>query len=83
MGPIFARKRWRTLEPIHGMIYFVPEGPERYQSVGVAHPRANYFGPRSAPMGEASPELIIATFCNFNPVIVRDSWTAATDRLIA
>jgi hypothetical protein len=73
MDPVIARKTWRTLEPIHGMIYFVPEGPERYRNMGIEHPRANYFGPRAAPMGEASPELVIATFYNFNPAIVREA----------
>jgi len=30
-----ARACWRTLEPYHGMIYFVPEAAERYAAFGV------------------------------------------------
>ncbi len=71
MDPVTARKTWRTLEPIHGMIYFVPEGPEHYRNVGLDGERSGYFASRSAPMGEASAELVIATFYNFNPATVR------------
>lgn len=71
MDPIIARKTWRTVEPIHGMIYFVPEGPEHYGRIGIGPGQAGYFASRSAPMGEASAELVIATFYNFNPDYVR------------
>lgn len=71
MDPVTARKTWRTLEPIHGMIYFVPEAPEHYRKVGLEHPRSGYFASRSAPLGEASAELVIATFYNFDPATVR------------
>jgi hypothetical protein len=30
-GALLARKTWRTLEPLHGMIYFVPEAAEAYE----------------------------------------------------
>ena len=68
MDPIIARKTWRTAEPIHGMIYFVPEGPEQYAKLGIGEGQAGYFASRSAPMGAASAELVIATFFNFNPI---------------
>ena len=29
-GALLARKTWRTLEPLHGMVYFVPEAAEEY-----------------------------------------------------
>ena len=32
---LLARKTWRTLEPLHGMIYFVPEAAEAYARLGV------------------------------------------------
>lgn len=73
MDPVTARKTWRTLEPIHGMIYFVPEGPEHYRTAGLDGDRAGYFASRSAALGEASPEVVIATFYNFNPDTVRES----------
>lgn len=71
MDPVIARKTWRTLEPIHAMIYFVPEGPERYRQAGLDDSRAGYFVSRSAAMGEVSAELVIATFYNFNPAGIR------------
>jgi len=71
MDPVIARKTWRTLEPLHGMIYFVPEAAQQYEQAGLDNPRAGYFASRSAAMGEASPELVIATFYNFNPASVR------------
>ena len=71
MDPVIARKTWRTLEPIHGMIYFVPEGPEHYRNAGLLDERSGYFASRSAPLGEASAELVIATFYNFDPATVR------------
>lgn len=71
MDPVVARKTWRTLEPIHAMIYFVPEAAERYRQAGLEHPRSGYFASRSAAMGEASAELVIATFYNFDPDTVR------------
>lgn len=71
MDPVIARKTWRTLEPIHGMIYFVPEGPEHYRNSGLVDERSGYFASRSAALGEASAELVVATFYNFDPATVR------------
>jgi hypothetical protein len=73
MDPIIARKTWRTAEPIHEMIYFVPEVAAEFRRSGVEDHQMGYFGSRSAPMGEASAELVIATFYNFNPDYVRAS----------
>ena len=33
VDPVVARKTWRTLEPIHGLIYFAPEAAERYAAL--------------------------------------------------
>lgn len=64
-----ARKCWRTLEPYHGMIYFVPEAAARYDAIGV-HGRSGYFGSRSAPMGAVGAAVVQATFYNFHPGLV-------------
>ena len=40
-GALLARKTWRTLEPLHGMVYFVPEAAEAYARLGVTG-RAGY-----------------------------------------
>ena len=69
-GALLARKTWRTVEPLHGMIYFVPEATEAYASLGITG-RAGYFASRAAPMGAVAAEVVVATFFNFNPDLVR------------
>jgi hypothetical protein len=68
--PETARRTWRSLEAFHGMIYFSAEATARYEALGLPG-RAGYFPSRSAPMGAASAEIVIATFYNFNPGLVR------------
>lgn len=70
LDPVVARKTWRTVEPIHGMIYFAPEAMERYGALGL-NDRSGYFASRSAPMGAVGAEVVIATFYNFHPGLVR------------
>jgi len=83
MDPIAvtARKTWRTLEPYHGLVYFAPEAPAAYAELGIDG-MDGYFASRSAAFGEASAELVLATFYNFNPAIVRHAmpavWSAAS-----
>ncbi len=67
-----ARRMWRALEVIHGMIYFAPETSEELASVGLdADGRMGYFASRAAPMGAVAAEVVIATFYNFHPDLVR------------
>ncbi|MFE7274740.1 hypothetical protein [Streptomyces sp. NPDC057623] len=73
-----ARAAWRGLEPVHGMIYFVPEARRRYADLGLSG-RAGYFTSRSAAFGRASAELVISTFYNFNPDLVRQALAGAWD----
>ena len=76
-----ARKTWRTLEPLHGMIYFVPEATEAYARLGITG-RAGYFASRAAPMGAVTADVVVSTFFNFNPELVHaaipGSWEIAT-----
>lgn len=78
---LVAHKTWRTVEPLHGMIYFVPEAAEAYARLGITG-TAGYFASRAAPMGAVSADVVIATFFNFNPDLVRsaipDAWQRAT-----
>lgn len=67
---------WRTLEPVHGMIYFTPHASRAYAALGVA-PEAGYFASRAAAMGAVSGEVVVATFYNFNPDFVRPLFPAA------
>ncbi|MBN0046730.1 hypothetical protein JS756_21990 [Streptomyces actuosus] len=80
-----ARAAWRRLEPLHGMIYFVPEARRRYADLGLRG-RTGYFTSRSAAFGRASAELVISTFYNFNPDAVRaavdGAWDATTPQQV-
>ena len=73
-----AHKTWRTLEPLHGMIYFVPEAAEAYERLGITG-SAGYFASRAAPMGAVSADVVVATFYNFNPALVHDAIPRAWD----
>jgi hypothetical protein len=76
--PGLARKTWRTLEPYHGFVYFAPEAAARYDALGIRG-FDGYFASRSAALGEASAELVIALFFNFHPSVVRHALPAAWD----
>jgi hypothetical protein len=76
---LIAHKTWRTVEPLHGMIYFVPEAAEAYARLGVTG-SAGYFASRAAPMGAVGADVVIATFFNFNPELVRSAIPDAWDR---
>ncbi len=71
-----ARALHRRLEPIHGMIYFTPEAAEAYAALGL-HGRDGYFASRAAAMGAVGPEVVIATFFNFQPRLVHHALPAA------
>lgn len=81
MDPMIARRTWRTAEPIHGMIYFSPEAAAEYEALGLTG-RLGYFASRAAPMGTVPAEVVIATFYNFRPALVRasipEAWLLAT-----
>jgi hypothetical protein len=80
-----ARKTWRTVEPLHAMIYFVPEGHEAYKELGITG-HTGYFASRSAPMGAVSAGVVTSTFYNFNPALVRSAipraWQITTPNAI-
>ena len=88
MDSVIARKTWRTLEPVHGAIYFVPEAREEYAALGIDDRMRGYFASRAAPMGPVPASVVIATFFNFDPELVRTSmdgvWSAMTpDAILA
>jgi hypothetical protein len=89
MDPVIARKTWRTLEPLHGFVYFAPEALEELTAIGLsADVGGTYFPSRAAPMGAVPAEVVIATFYNFRPSVVRASipraWGIVTpDEVIA
>jgi hypothetical protein len=81
VSPLTARKTWRTVEPLHGMIYFAPESGRSYSRLGLEG-SAGYFASRSAAMGAVGAETVIATFFNFHPELVRTAipgaWTVTS-----
>ena len=76
VDPVVARKTWRTVEPVHGAVYFAQEQEEAYGRLGLVG-REGYFASRAAAMGPVGPEVVIATFFNFNPELVRAAIPAA------
>lgn len=85
--PAVARKTWRTLEPYHGLVYFAPETGERYAALGIVG-FDGYFASRAAAFGAVGPDVVIATFFNFHPSVVRNAvpacWASASpDAVVA
>src|SRR3954471_6228690 len=83
-----ARSAHRVLEPIHTLVYFVPETGERYADAGVKGGVRGYFASRSAPLGQVPAEVVIATFYNFAAAQVRKAipsvWeTASPEQILA
>jgi hypothetical protein len=66
-----ARKMHRTLEPYHGLVYFAKEATGAYAALGLDDRQDGYFASRAAPMGAVGAEVVIATFFNFSPDLVR------------
>lgn len=85
IDPVLARKNWRTLEPYHGFIYFSPDAANEYSSLGLPD-ASGYFASRAAPMGAVTPEVVTATFFNFNPRLVATSmegvWGIASPEVV-
>lgn len=69
VAALTARKTWRTVEPLHGMVYFAPEADASYAGLGL-HGRSGYFASRSAPLGAVGAATVVATFFNFAPSLV-------------
>ena len=70
MDPSVSRACWRTLEPVHAMVYFAPEIAEEYSALGfdlAANRAAAYFPARAAALGAVSPGVVQAVFFSFAP----------------
>jgi hypothetical protein len=72
-----VRRLTRALEPLHSLIYFAPEQDEQLAAVGLKPGRMCYFASRAAAMGAVGPEVVTATFYNFNPGYVAHHIPAA------
>jgi hypothetical protein len=73
-----ARAMWRALETLHMTVYFNPEPRDAYRRAGLRGGWMGYFASRSAAMGPVPAEVVMATFYNFHPSMVRraipDAW---------
>jgi hypothetical protein len=78
MEPALAHKLSRSLEPYHGIVYFLPEAVEEYAKRGITG-RDGYFVSRGAPLGPVGPAVVIATFFNFNPALIEHALPSAWD----
>lgn len=82
LSPLDARRTWRSFEAVHGMIYFTSIAADEYAAAGVTKSRTGYFASRVAAMGPVGAEVVIATFYNFHPGLVRhamkDVWQVTT-----
>ena len=74
----YARRLWLLFEPIHAVVYFSPVAKPAYEAAGLKGGWMGYFASRAAAMGPVSAEVVIATFYNFHPDMVRraipDAW---------
>ncbi|MDQ3939751.1 MAG: hypothetical protein M3238_00175 [Actinomycetota bacterium] len=77
-----ARRLWELMEPYHALVYFEPQAKATYESVGLKGYWMGYFASRSAALGPVPADVVIATFYNFHPDMVRraipDAWRFST-----
>jgi helix-turn-helix protein len=76
-------KRFKAaFDSLHALAYFVPEVDAALTGIGLRPGRMPYFAGRAAAMGAVGPEVVAATFYNFNPEVVARviprAWTLAT-----
>jgi len=69
------------LEPLHAMIYFVPEAKEEYAAFGLEDQAAGYFPARAAAMGAVPWQVVQATFFGFAPFAVEWGMSGAWDKV--
>lgn len=77
---------WRSIEALHGVVYFAPDAKERYEALGLRGYWMGYTVSRAGALGTPSPELVVATFHGFAPRLVQravpDGWTMADPQAV-
>lgn len=78
----------QVYEPYHTLVYFAPEVRQAFKDLGMKGYWMGYFASRAAPMGQVPAEVVIATFYNFAPGMVRraipEAWQlAAPEQILA
>jgi hypothetical protein len=74
-------REMHKLEPLHSMIYFVPEAQEEYAAYGLDNAATGYFPSRAAALGAVPWQVVQATFFGFSPFIVEFGMTGAWERV--
>jgi hypothetical protein len=86
MDTVAARRGWPLYEQVHAIAYFTPEIRQATDAIGLKGGWMSYFATRSAVLGPAPANVVIATFYNFSPDMVRraipDAWGRATPEAI-
>ena len=77
VDPLIARKLSRTVNPYPSIIFLVREAEAAATAAGLPRGPMGYFAGRAAPMGAVPAEVVIATFYNFQPALVRSCIPAA------
>jgi hypothetical protein len=72
-----ARKLARTANPYPSIIFLVPEAATAAAAAGLKPGPMGYFAGRAAPMGPVPADVVIATFYNFQPDLIRSCIPAA------
>jgi hypothetical protein len=78
VDPRLANRAARSGGMLHGLVYFAQEATDRYAALGVTG-RSGYFASRAAPMGAVTADVVVATFYNFSPDLVRRSMAGVWD----
>nr|CEL21579.1 hypothetical protein [Kibdelosporangium sp. MJ126-NF4]CTQ92360.1 hypothetical protein [Kibdelosporangium sp. MJ126-NF4] len=72
---------WLLFETYHDVTYFTPESRAATDALGCKGGWMGYFGMRAAPLGAVAPEMVVSSFYNFHPWMVRraipDAWRVA------
>lgn len=77
VDPLIARKLARTVNPYPSIIFLAAEAGTAAAAAGLPRGPMGYFAGRAAPMGAVPAEVVIATFYNFQPDLVRSCIPAA------
>ncbi len=64
-----SRAMWRTMDTLHGIVYYAPEGPEIYGALGITG-RAGYFASRGAALGRVPGPVVNAAFFGHHLTLV-------------
>src|SRR5689334_18094044 len=81
-----ARRLWAVVEPVHAVVYFVPETAEAAKAAGLRGYWMGYFAGRLAPLGPIGPGPATAMLFGFAPSMVAralpDAWSFASPETV-